>query len=333
MKFKDYYATLGIERGASDGDIKKAYRRLARKFHPDVSKEKGAEEKFKEVAEAYQTLSDKEKRAAYDQLGTHRPGEDFRPPPGWETHFSPGGTGDGGPDLGGIDLGDLFDMLGRGGRGGAHGAHRAQGAHAGATRGHGDFAMAGQDFEANAPLSLEDAYRGTELTLDLAMPEMTADGMIRRIPRQVRVRVPKGATDGLRLRVPGKGGAGLNGGPAGDLYLNITLRPHALFRVTGHDLYLELPITPWEAVLGARVEVPTMEGRVALTIKPGSRAGQKLRVTGRGLPRPGAKTPGHAGDLFCVLSIVTPTVPGEREKELYKELATISSFDPRGHFA
>ena len=326
MKFKDYYATLGVERGASDEDIKKAYRRLARKFHPDVSKEKDAEEKFKDVAEAYQTLSDKEKRTAYDQLGSHRPGEDFRPPPGWETHFAQGG--DGGPDLGGIDLGELFEMLGRGGRGSAHRAHSAHGAHGGEA-----FAMAGQDFEANAQLSLEEAYRGTELTLDLAMPEMTADGLIRRVPRNVRVRVPKGATDGLRLRVPGKGGAGMNGGPAGDLYLNIALRPHALFRVSGHDLYLELPITPWEAVLGATVEVPTMEGRVALTIKPGSRAGQKLRVTGKGLPRPGSKTPGHAGDLFCVLSIVTPTVPGEREKELYKELATISSFDPRGHFA
>jgi curved DNA-binding protein len=240
MKYKDYYATLGVERSASDEDIKKAYRRLARKFHPDVSKEKDAEEKFKEVAEAYQTLSDKEKRAAYDQLGTHRPGEDFRPPPGWETHFSQGG--DGGPDLGGIDLGDLFEMLGRGGRGGAHRAHSARGAPGGDA-----FAMAGQDFEANAQLSLEEAYRGTELTLDLAMPEMTADGLIRRVPRNVRVRVPKGATDGLRLRVPGKGGAGMNGGPAGDLYLNIALRPHALFRVSGHDLYLELPITPWEA--------------------------------------------------------------------------------------
>lgn len=333
MKYKDYYAILGVARNASDADIKKAYRRLARKYHPDVSKEKDAEEQFKEVSEAYQTLSDKDKRAAYEQLGQHRPGEDFRPPPGWETHFTPGGD-PGGIDLGGIDLGDLFDMLGRGARGGhAAGARRGRPAH-----GPAEFAMAGQDFEANARLSLEDAFRGTELTLDLTMPEMTADGLVRRIPRSVRVRVPRGATDGLRLRVPGKGGPGLNGGRPGDLYLNIALNPHPLFRVSGHDLFLELPIAPWEAVLGATVEVPTMEGRVALTIRPGSKAGQRLRVAGKGLPRPDGKTPdgktsGHAGDLFCVLGIVTPSVPGEREKELYKELATVSGFEPRGHFS
>jgi curved DNA-binding protein len=334
MKYKDYYSALGVERGASNDEIKKAYRRLARKYHPDVSKEKDAEEKFKEVAEAYQTLSDKEKRAAYDQLGSHNPGEDFRPPPGWERHFSHGGMGgagsgtsgmDEGIDLGGIDLGDLFDMLGRG-RAGA-GRSRRAGPGAGA-----DFAMAGQDFEVNVQLTLEDAYRGTELNLELAMPEMGADGMVRRSPRSVRVRVPSGATDGQRLRVPGKGGPGFNGGPAGDLYLNIALTPHALFKATGHDLYLDVPVAPWEAVLGAAVEVPTLDGRVALTIRPGSKAGQKLRVTGKGLPRPGSSDKKH-GDLYCVLSIVTPTVVGDKEKALYKELAEVSGFDPRGHFA
>ena len=321
MKYKDYYATLGVERSASDEDIKKAYRRLARKYHPDVSREKDAEEKFKAMAEAYQTLSDKEKRAAYDQLGSHNPGEDFRPPPGWETHFRPG-NGAGGPemDLGGVDLGDLFEMLGRGKRGGRH-----AGGFAGED---GHFAMRGQDFEANAMLSLEDAWRGTELSLDLSMPEIAADGTVRRTPRTVRVRVPKGATDGQRLRVPGKGGAGMNGAPAGDLYLNISLRPHHLFRVSGHDLYLDLPITPWEAALGTSVEVPTLEGRVAITIPAGSKAGQKLRITGKGMPRPGST---GAGNLYCLLTIAVPANPGEREQALYRELAAASAFNPREH--
>lgn len=318
MKYKDYYAALGVERTASDEDIKKAYRKLARKYHPDVSKEKNAEEKFKEVAEAYQTLSDKEKRAAYDQLGRHRPGEDFRPPPGWETRFSHGGAE--GVDLGGIDLGDLFEMFG----GGAGGARRS-----GGFGPRGNFASHGQNFEANAELSLEDAARGMELNLELAVPERLADGRVMQARRTIRVRVPKGATDGQRLRVPGKGGPGHNGGPPGDLFLNIRLKPHRLFKVAGHDLYLELPITPSEAVLGTSVEVPTLDGRVALSIRPGARAGQKLRVTGKGLARPG----GSAGDLYCVLTIAVPTHPGEKEKALYEELGKISGFNPREHLA
>ena len=317
MKYKDYYATLGVERTASDSDIKKAYRRLARKFHPDVSKERDAEEKFKELAEAYQTLSDNEKRAAYDQLGRHRPGEDFRPPPGWQAHFSDRGMGDD-MDLGGIDLGDLFVALGRSRRHGRQGGFGAGGE---------NLAMPGQDFEATAQLSLEDACRGIELNLDLAMPEMTAQGALRRAPRSVRVRIPKGATDGQRLRVPGKGGAGFNGGPPGDLYLNIALKTHPRYRVSGHDLYLDLPVTPSEAVLGASVEVPTLEGRVALAIRPGAKSGQKLRIAGKGMPRPG----GHAGDLYCVLSIATPSAPSDEEKALYKELASVSQFKPRSH--
>jgi len=303
VKYKDYYAILGIDRNASDGDIKKAYRRLARKYHPDVSKEADAEEKFKQVAEAYETLKNTEKRAAYDQLGRHHAGQDFRPPPDWETRFGPGGLDDA------LDLSDLFAHFG-GGR-----------------RGRGGFAMPGQDYEVTARISLEDAYRGTEFALDLSAPEMGANGVMRRVPRTVQVRVPKGSTDGQRLRVPGKGGPGIKGGQAGNLYLNIVLDPHPLFRVSGHDLYLDLPLTPWEAVLGAQIEVPTMEGRIAVTVKPGAKTGQKLRIPGRGLPLPR----GSAGDLYCVLSIVTPAAPSEREKTLYRELAGISGFDPRAH--
>ena len=187
--------------------------------------------------------------------------------------------------------------------------------------------MPGQDFEATAQLSLEDAFSGTEVGLNLSMPEVGADGSLRRNSRNVRVRIPKGATNGQRLRVPGKGGAGFNGGPTGDLYLNIRIKPHARFRLSGHDLYLDLPITPAEAILGALVEVPTMEGRVALNIRTGARSGQKLRVAGKGLPRPH----GHAGDLYCVLSIAMPAAPSDKELELYKQLAAASLDNPRAH--
>jgi curved DNA-binding protein len=320
MKYQDYYATLGVERGAPADVIKKAYRKLARKYHPDVSKEKDAEEKFKEVQVAYDTLSDPEKRAAYDQLGQHRPGEDFRPPPGWERQFSfEQGNLD---DI--LDLSELFEQFG----GGAFGGRGARGRRGAGGRG---FAMPGQDYEVTAHLTLEELYRGAELSLDVSVPEPAPDGTVRRVPKTVRVRVPKGATDGQRLRVPGKGGPGVGGGPAGDLYLNVALHPHPLYRVSGHDLYLDLPVTPWEAVLGAEVEVPTLDGRVKVQVRPGSRAGQKLRLAGKGLPTPKGDAKKTAGDLYCVLQIVTPSVLSDREKQLYEELGRISGFNPRGH--
>lgn len=316
MKYKDYYATLGVKRDAAPEEIKRAYRKLAKKYHPDVSKEKDAEEKFKDVQVAYDTLSDAEKRAAYDQLGEYRPGEDFRPPPGWERNFrfEQGNVDDF------ADLADLFAHFGGGAFGGRGPRRRAGGFG-------GGFAMAGQDYEVTAHLTLEELYRGAEVALDVSVPEMTPDGAVRRVPKTVRVRVPKGATDGQRLRVPGKGGPGAGGGPAGDLYLNIALHPHPLYRVSGHDLYLDLPVTPWEAVLGGEVEVPTLDARVQVAVRPGSRAGQKLRLAGKGLPKP---REGH-GDLYCVLQVVTPSVLSEREKALYEELAKASSFNPRAH--
>jgi curved DNA-binding protein len=298
MKYKDYYAILGVQRGASDDDIKKAYRKLARKYHPDVSKEKNAEEKFKEVSEAYETLKDAEKRAAYDQLGRYQAGQEFRPPPDWEKRF-------GGQFEESVDLSDLFEHI-LGGRG------------RGRPGGRQGFAARGGDFEGKARITLEQAARGTELELSMRGAQGT---------ESVRVRVPKGVTDGQRLRVPGKGMPGWNGGPRGDLYLHIELEPHARFRTSGHDLYLELPLSPSEAVLGASVEVPTLDGRIALNVPAGSRAGQKLRIAGRGLPKPKE----GAGDLYCVLTIVTPPSPGEREKALYRELGEASSFDPRAH--
>ena len=306
MKYKDYYGVMGVERNATPEQIKNAYRKLARKYHPDVSKEPGAEEKFKEIGEAYDTLKDPEKRAAYDQLGSHAPGQDFRPPPGWEERFGSAFSFDD------IDLGDLFAGL-------AGGRHRGR-------RG-GQMRMPGQDYEVTAHISLEDAYRGTEVDLELAAPEYDEHGFPRRAVRSFKARIPKGATDGQRLRLPGKGGKGLNGGRDGDLYLSIALHPHPLFRVSGHDLFFDLPLAPWEAVLGATIELPTLGGPVHLKIPPGTHAGQQLRLARRGLPKPHA----GEGDLYAIVAISVPTAIGERERALYRQLAESSTFNPRGH--
>jgi curved DNA-binding protein len=307
MKYKDYYASLGLERGASEEDIKKAYRRLARKYHPDVSKEAGAEEKFKEVAEAYQTLKDPEKRAAYDQLGSHPAGQEFNPPPNWQQQYTetPFSSED-------IDLADLFSHLRGGGSG--RGAR---------------MSMPGQDYEIGVAITVEEAFHGTQIDLDLNMPEYDEQGRLRRVPRAFKARIPKGATDGQRLRLPGKGGKGMQGGRDGDLYLNITLRPHALYRASGHDLFLDLPLAPWEAVLGTSVEVPTPGGVVRLKVPAGTHAGGQLRLPGRGLPKP----KGGEGDLYAIVQIVVPSVVGTPERELYRKLAEGSNFDPRAHFA
>jgi curved DNA-binding protein len=315
MKFKAYYACLGVERDASGEEIKKAYRKLARQYHPDVAKEEGAEERFKEISEAYQTLSDPEKRQAYDDLGRHRPGDEFHPSPEWETRFSRGG---GSPQE--VDLADLFERMGFGGgfSGGGFGGARGQGA---------DFPIRGQDVEVATELTLEQAARGTEVSFSLSVPVLGADGRVEKQTRSGRIRVPRGVVEGERLRVPGKGGDGIAGGAPGDLYLEVRLAPHPRFRAVGHDLYLELPIAPWEAALGAAITVPSLDGPVAVSLKPGMRSGQKLRLAGKGLPhrREGA------GDLYGVIQIVLPETIGEREQALYRELAEASSFSPRHH--
>src|SRR6185436_131557 len=283
MKYKDYYGILGVERGAGDEEIKKAYRKLARKYHPDVSKEANAKERFQEVSEAYETLRDKEKRAAYDSLGSHRPGQDFRPPPDWFDRFGAGRA----EDLRDVDLSDLFEQMGifarAGGRRGGFGR---------------SVPIPGEDYETPVRITLEEAARGTERAFQMDGQSLTA-------------RIPKGATDGQRLRLRGKGGAGMNGGAAGDLYLQIALEPHPLYRARGHDLEIEVPVTPWEAALGAEVEVPTLEGRVTMKVPPGSKGAQKLRLSGKGLPMPG----GGAGDLYAALEIVVPATLTEPEKK------------------
>jgi len=302
LKYKDYYKILGVARGASEDEIKKAYRKLARKYHPDVSKELNAKERFQEVSEAYETLRDKEKRAAYDSLGSFRPGQDFRPPPDWFDRFGAGG----GEDLRDVDLSDLFESMGIFGRARARRSRF----------GERNIPIPGEDYEMEVRLALEEAYRGAEREIAIGS-------------RSIRARIPRGTTHGQRLRLRGKGGPGVNGGPAGDLYLQIVLEPHALYRAQGHDLEIEVPVAPWEAALGAQVEVPTLEGRVTMKVPPGTKSGQKLRLAGKGLPRPN----GDAGDLYAVLNVVLPATLSERERKLYEELRAASSFDPRSRFS
>lgn len=301
MKFKDYYATLEVPRDADADAIRKAYRRLARKYHPDVSREKGAEDRFKEVGEAYETLKDPEKRAAYDALGQRPAGEEFTAPRDWREHFAGGefAQGMGGADLGDLDLADLLDALARG-RGGQPRQPRPR---------------PGQDYDIAAQISIEDAHRGTTLELQL----QRAEG-----PQTLHVTVPAGVTSGQKLRLRGQGGAGRNGGPNGDIYVHLELLPHPRFRVDGKDLYFDLALAPWEAALGAEVPVTTLDGDVLLTVPPGTHSAQKLRLRGRGL---GSGT--HRGNLYAVVHIDIPGTLTARERELFEALAKESRFEPR----
>ena len=315
MKYKDYYSILGVERSASEDDIKKAYRKLARKYHPDVSKDPEGEAKFKDVSEAYQALKDAEKRAAYDRLGSHQSGDDFVPSRDWGQEFNTQ-FNDGQSSFEGVDLSDLFASFAR-----RQGSEHAS----------GSFPIHGEDFDVAATISLEDAFSGTQVSLSLSVPVYDEHGRMRREGRTVQARIPKGATDGQRLRLRGQGGKGHHGGRDGDLFLNIKLHAHRLYRVDGFDLYIDLPLAPWEAALGTRAEVPTLAGIVYLTVAPATSSGQHLRLTGRGLPKPGGAE-GAAGDLYAVVKILMPPALDERERALFKELADKSTFNPRRHF-
>ncbi len=305
MKYVDYYKVLGVDRNASQADIKKAYRGLAHKYHPDVSKEAGAEEKFKQVAEAYATLKDEEKRKAYDTLGQHPQGEEFVPPHAWQQNV----YGDAG-DFSDVDLADLMAAFAAAGREG---------------RPHAARTMPGEDLEMNMPVTLEQIFSGATTEFTVALPEYDERGMLRRVPRTFSVRIPKGASNGQRLRMPGKGGAGMNGGRPGDLYLVMTLQPHKLYRVDGRDLYIDLPLSPWEAALGASVQVPTPAGRVELSVPAGTTSERKLRLSGRGLPA----SQGQAGNLYAIARIDIPTTLTDDERELFEKLAAQSRYDPR----
>jgi curved DNA-binding protein len=310
MKYKDYYKILGVPRDAKAEDIKKAYRRQARKFHPDVSKETGAEEKFKDINEANEVLSDAEKRSAYDQLGYYQPGQDFRPPPNWGGR---GARSASGADFSGMDFSDFFsqmfggDMGGGGQPGSAHRRSRA--------------APRGQDIEATLTLSLEEAFLGCEKQISLP-GRAQAGGQ-----NSVKMRIPAGSLPGQRLRLAGKGEVSPMGGPAGNLLLTLQIAPHALYRLEGKDIYLDTPITPSEAALGTTLTVPTLSGNLRLKVPVGARSGQKLRLTGRGMPANEG-----TGDFFVQLQIVLPPGLSQEELDLYERLQTLSKFDPRPAF-
>ena len=317
MQFKDYYEILGLSRQASAGDIKKAYRKLAHQYQPDISKDPKGEEKYKEVNEAYRTLKDPELRKAYDELGRHQPGEEVRPPPEWGSHFSqaPGGGFD--PDdfnraggFEGINLADLFEELSR--SRGAGGAYQRQ-------------PQKGQDYEVAATLSLEEAAHGTTLDLEFQVQGLDASGRPVRLPHHFKARIPKGVVDGQKMRLRGKGGKGLHGGGDGDLYLTINLLPHPFLRPIGHDLHFDVPLTPAEAILGATIKLPMLEGFVSLTIPPLSPQGKKMRLPQKGLPKPKE----GAGDLIVHLVIAIPDQISEGERHLYEQLKGVSGFHPR----
>jgi curved DNA-binding protein len=320
MRYKDYYQVMGVPRTASQDEIKRAYRKLARKYHPDVSKEKDAEEKFKELQEAHEVLRDPEKRAAYDQLGPDwQGGQDFRPPPDWGKGFEfSRGRAPGGEEA--AEFSDFFAEL-FGSR-----SPFGQGAGPGPGRGARGFrAAAGQDHVARVDVDLEDAFRGGTRTIELRTPEMTADGHVVTKPRTLRVSIPAGVTEGQQIRLAGQGSPGIGGGPPGDLFLEINFRPHPHYKVDGRDITLTLPVAPWEAALGETVSVPTLGGPVEMRLPVGARAGQKLRLRGRGLPGP---TP---GDQFVLLKVVLPP-DSPRARELFETMKREVPFDPRAEF-
>ena len=322
MDFKDYYQTLGVARDASADDIRGAYRKLARKYHPDVSKEPDAEARFKEIGEANEVLKDREKRAAYDAVGAQwdrqrtagaagSPG--FQPPPGWNAGFEFSGRPDEGSDpFAGRDHSDFFEALfGRAARGPRGGARDP------------DRPTQGEDHHAKVTIDLEDAHRGARRSLTLRMPSPDEQGHTVMRERTLDVNIPKGLREGQQLRLAGQGAPGSGGGPAGDLFLEIVFNPHPRFRVDGRDLFVDLPLAPWEAALGAAVSVTTLDGDLELTVPADSAAGRKLRLKGKGL------SGSPAGDLYAVIAIALPRADGAKAKAAYEAFAAAFDFDPR----
>ena len=308
MEFKDYYQTLGVERTATQDDIKRAYRKLARKYHPDVSKDADAERRFKEVGEAYAVLKEPDKRAAYDRMGANwKAGQDFQPPPNWDAGFEFSGG-----DEQGADFSDFFETLfGQRARHGG-GAQRERRRNA-----------QGQDRHAKVMIDLADAYRGARRSIALQVPVLDPQGHVTTRERTLEINIPKGIRAGQHLRLAGQGGPGLGEGPPGDLYLEIAFAPDPRFRVEERDVYVDLPLAPWEAALGAKVMLPTPDGSVELSIPPESQAGRQLRLRGKGIP---GEPP---GDLYAVLTIVLPPAHTDAAKAAYRAMAEALKFDPR----
>jgi curved DNA-binding protein len=305
MEFKDYYKILGVGESAELKEIKAAYRKLALKFHPDMNAEAGAEDKFKEVAEAYEVLKNTERRAEYDELrkygGANK--QSFQPPPGWRSQGGFGSQGDG-------DFSDFFNSV--------FGGQRQ---HTG--RSQGGYSIKGQDAEIEVPIFLEDTQSDEAKTVEF-LTNVLENGQPKQIKKTLKVKIPMGVVDGERIRLKGQGGQGQGKGPNGDLYLHIRLVPHPLFDVQGHNLIITLPVAPWEAALGAKVKVPTLTGQVTLTVAANSQTGQKLRIKGKGL-----KSKTGTGDLLAVIKVVMPPLPTLTSNTLWQQLAESSSFDPR----
>lgn len=312
MEFKDYYKTMGVDKTATQDEIKRAYRKLARKYHPDVSSEANAETRFKEVGEAYEVLKDPEKRAAYDELGRQfQAGQEFRPPPDWDSgfEFSEGSRGRA-EDFG---FSDFFESIyGR--------QHRAGGSRGGGSQG---IHIRGEDHHAKVMIDIEDSYTGATRPITLRVPELTPDGHVETRNRTLNVRIPKGVRAGQQIRLAGQGGMGMGKGGNGDLFLEVQFQPHPRYRAEEGDIYLDLPVAPWEAALGARIPVRTPAGEVDLKIPPQSQAGKKLRIRGRGLP---GKSP---GDFYVVLKLVNPPVTSDKEREAWRTLQSEFAFNPR----
>jgi curved DNA-binding protein len=339
VKYQDYYETLGVPREASQEQIHAAYRKLARKYHPDINKSPGAEDKFKRVGEAYEVLRDPEKRKRYDTLGDNwKAGQDFTPPPGWDFFNFGQGAGCGtGPRTGsrtgsqGFDFqffgdfgdssfsgfSDFFETLFGGGVGGLGGTGQQR-----STR---SSALQGQDQEAEITIPLEEAFHGTKRSVSLETMIPTTGGGARRETKTLEIKIPAGTTDGQRLRLRGQGGKTSGRGTPGDLYLRVRIAPHPIYQLNGHDLDLDAPVTPWEAALGARIEVPIIGGKASVKLQPGTQSGQRLRLKGKGFP----KKNGSHGDLYVRIRVEVPKNLSSRERELFEELSKASPFHPR----
>lgn len=313
MQFKDYYRTLGVSRDETAENIKKAFRKLARKYHPDISKEPDAEQRMKDLNEAYAVLSDPEKRAAYDQLGRgYQTGQEFRPPPDWDTGFE-FSTRDFPGYRGANEFSDFFTQL-FGQMGNAHAAFRSR---------TGRFHARGEDRYAKVLLDIEDAFTGPTRQISLRIPQTDAQGRVSLSDRTLNVRIPVGIHDGQRIRLAGQGAPGNGGAPPGDLMLEIHFRPHERYRLAGRDLHLELPVTPWEATLGAIVTVALPDKEMKVRIPAGAQSGRQLRVRGKGLPG------NPPGDILLDIQVVLPPADTPRARQLYETMARELPFDPR----